>query len=993
MKLINGHLNTIYSFMNSAIQPQDFLDRIRENNCEYFSITERNNFFSLGYFLQNTQNSNLKPIFGLDLDLILEENKYRYILYPQNKEGLIELYKISHKILSNQDIYLKDVILIKNIFIVEHPLFGKYALTKDNSQTSLFSNYYFSFQYDKLAENEDFIAKNLNKCLIINHNVILDITENWIINILNHIENRNEKMFFEELQFDYEPKNQLETFLINQTNDFFKKCYIEFDKKQYVIPSFKNDENLSSIDYLKKLLAKNIKQKFSKETFTNVYSKRVSFEFDIIKKLKFEDYFLIIQDWVNWAKSNNIAIGPGRGSAAGSLICYLLNITEVDPIKHGLIFERFLNPDRVSMPDIDIDVQDNRRDEIIEYLINKYGFEYVASIVTFSSLGKKSAIRDVLRAYEISTIDINIISKSISNKPISLKEEYKTNKYFANALQNASKNDEAFASSLVDETSKLEGFYRQTGTHAAGIIIGHKKLTELIPTYVVDNNMLQTQISMEYLESFGLIKMDILGLKTLTTIKDLVDYINANKKSNFNLNQINYNDKLTFELLSTGNTIGIFQLEGYGMINAIRKIGISNFEDIVAIISLFRPGPMENIDEYAKRKQGKSQIPKVNDKYDAILANTYGVIVYQEQIMQIVQTVANMSFSQADLVRRAISKKDLTQMHKIKQEFIDKAVANHYSLKEATLIYDNIEKFADYGFNKSHAVAYATIAYQMAYLKAHFPLEFYASIISSAHGTHETIAKYVAEAQTMGIHILSPDINLSDSNAVIHNGKIILPFTMIKGIGPETVKQIVNNRREYGPYKDFEHFMIASSLIKQFGKSTIELLIKASVFRNFDLNQKSLLNAIDDNSNLTTIINVMKDTDEHKKLLKNYKPKCEIEKLSDDYTFDANNENELLGDVYNFSLTKKYEIEGQRLIDLHLFVEYVIYVYCSGVMKKQTSQGRTYYLINLQDSTQKISFAIYDNKLDYLQLNKKIVKVKLIKKEFNRYILKDWKFI
>jgi len=245
----------------------------------------------------------------------------------------------------------------------------------------------------------------------------------------------------------------------------------------------------------------------------------------------------------------------------------------------------------------------------------------------------------------------------------------------------------------------------------------------------------------------------------------------------------------------------------------------------------------------------------------------------------------------------------------------------------------------------------------------------------------------------MGIHILSPDINLSDSNAVIHNGKIILPFTMIKGIGPETVKQIVNNRKEYGPYKDFEHFMIASSLIKQFGKSTIELLIKASVFRNFDLNQKSLLNAIDDNSNLTTIINVMKDTDEHKKLLKNYKPKCEIEKLSDDYTFDANNENELLGDVYNFSLTKKYEIEGQRLIDLHLFVEYVIYVYCSGVMKKQTSQGRTYYLINLQDSTQKISFTIYDNKLDYLQLNKKIVKVKLIKKEFNRYILKDWKFI
>ena len=358
------------------------------------------------------------------------------------------------------------------------------------------------------------------------------------------------------------------------------------------------------------------------------------------------------------------------------------------------------------------------------------------------------------------------------------------------------------------------------------------------------------------------------------------------------------------------------------MIKAIKQVKIDSFNDIVAIISLYRPGPMDNLDSYALRKHKKEVIPMIHKDYDEILKSTYGIIIYQEQIMKIIQTVAKMSFSQADLIRRIISKKKIDDMQAIKDNFIESAINNNYSRKDAYEIFNNIEKFASYGFNKSHAVAYATLAYQLAYLKAHFPLEFYSSIISSAHGSHDNISKYVSEASNIGIKIESPEINNSYINATIKDNKIYLPLSMIKGMGPETSKLIIENREKYGPYLSFLHFMATTSLIKQFGLSSIELLIKANALRNFGYNQKTLLNEINDKNNelMLRLDNIKFNIEDNVEKLKkiNYVP---YEIIDDDFEYESNNESELLGQIYNFSLTKKYEVEGQRLIDLHIYTE------------------------------------------------------------------------
>ena len=992
MKLINGHLNTIFSFLKSTIDPQSLIIFLEKNEQQYFCITEFDNFFSLAFFKNNNLNGKLKPIFGLNINLSVNDNEYEYILYPQNFEGLLNLYSLSSDVLSNKKVSLSDVILLENIDIVEHPINGMYAKTK---QKFIYSNYYYSFEFNEIKEHEEFIKKNLNKCLIINHYCLFDELDNSIIKILSKEKQNNR--FLQSINFEFEINNQFEEFLINQTNDFLINHYFEVKNNNYIIPNFKNEENFDPSKFLVDLLKKQIKQKFNKDTWTLEYQNRLNLELNTIKSLKFENYFLIIQDWINWAKSNDILIGPGRGSAAGSLICYLLNITEIDPLKHGLIFERFLNKDRVSMPDIDTDVQDNKRQEIIKYIINKYGSENVSNIVTFSTLGKKSAIRDVLRINQanselITSNVINKISKSISAKNELITEEIKTNKYLNQELDNLK--DKSLKDKIIYETSKLEGLYRQTGTHAAGIIIGHKKISEIIPTYYVEDNVLQSQVSMEYLENFGLIKMDILGLKTLTTIKEILNNIKTNTGKDINLKTIDYNDAKTLYLLSQGDTLGIFQLESYGMIKAIKKIQINNFNDIVAIISLYRPGPMDNLNIYASRKLGKEPIPSIHKEYDRILKSTYGIIIYQEQIMQIMQVVAKMSFSEADTIRRIISKKKIDDMISIKNSFIKNAINNNYSEKDAIEIFNNIEKFASYGFNKSHAVAYATLAYQMAYLKAYYPLEFYSSIISSAHGDQDLISKYVSEASNAGIKIESPEINYSSNIAQIINNKIYLPLSMIKGMGPETTKLIIENRKKYGLYSSFLHFLACTSLIKQFGLSTLELLIQSNSLRNFKYNQKTLLTEISNKNNdlMLYLDNIKYKIEENLDSIKNkqYNPS---EIIEDDYDFELNNEIELLGQVYNFSLTKKYEVDGQRLIDLHKNNEYIIYLYCSKIIKKKTKFGNDYCTIYLQDSSQKIVFNIWNAKDDYLKMDNKIIKAKLIKKDAKDFILKEWSVI
>ncbi|QJG66444.1 DNA polymerase III subunit alpha [Mycoplasma phocoeninasale] len=996
MKLINLHLNTTYSFLKSCIQPEEFIDNLKKSDNEYFAVTEHHNLFSLAYFKKLCEGSSLKPIFGLECDVEIEGKLYKFIVFAKNIDDFEILKNLSYYLLSNHFIKFENLSPFSKLIFIEHPIFGYFKRT--NKKILLENHYYSLLPIDFENSAAALLSFGYDKCLLINHNAIFQFSDNEIIATLNLM--RKEEHFHDiyepcSFKLENEKKDAVLSELVNNTNEFAKSIYFEIPYHSYSLPKFQNDENLSSIEYLQNLLKKAITTKFSKDSWGQDYQIRLNHEFSVIKKMRLEDYFLIIQDWIKWSKNNDIAIGPGRGSAAGSLISYLLNITNVDPIRFNLIFERFLNIERVSMPDIDVDVQDDRRQDVINYLVNKYGFDNVANIVTFSSLGKKSAIRDVMRVNNISPKQIDSISKLISPDDKNLLEEYQNNSKFSLELARIDSEDSNLVDKILNVSNRISGFYRQSGTHAAGLVISSKPIIKFVPTLMVDETIQQTQVSMEYLEKFGLIKMDILGLKTLTTIKEIKDLIEKNLNIKVDLDNIPLNDQKTFSILSAGNSIGIFQLESAIMIRALEKIKVNDFEDIVAIISLNRPGPMVNIPKYAARKFGNETVPKINPEYDKIVANTYGIIVYQEQIMQIAQTVANMSFSEADNFRRIISKKKSDEMEDEKQKFINRSIQNNYSIDTATMIFKSIEKFADYGFNRSHAISYALISYQMAYLKAHYPLEFYAACISSAHGAHETISKYVNEAKKMNIRVVSPNIVDSEINAVIKDNAIILPLNMIKGIGSEIVKLVVNNRNENKSYINFQHALYCLLGSKSLGIATIRTLIEANAMRIFNINQQTLLKEIEsENSDLMLWLETNKNHpwDEIKDQIINYKPTNIFE---NDYKIEEENERRLLGQVYNASRTSNYEKVGSRFNDMHVGNEYVTTAVCLNVKLAITKQNKNYLILTFQDSTQTaVAFMWNANDEKYNEiknLKDKLVEIKVIKDRGDKIILKDWK--
>ncbi|WP_427902787.1 DNA polymerase III subunit alpha [Metamycoplasma alkalescens] len=992
MKLLNLHLNTTFSFLESTISVDEAIKKAKEEQVEYLVFSEKNHFFSLAEANLKCIKNGIKPIFGLDVFLTVDNEEYQFNLFAKNSAAFDNLKLLSYYLLDDKKISLNEIFEnYKDIIVIENPNLSYY---KKQKKEILNPNYYIGIDINEIKEYENLLQKN-KQVLIFNNFNTLDFQDFSILELLNKISNKNNFLKLQTpLFFNYEKEDDLTMQLILQTNEFIKNLYFPFLKKEYQLLSYENNENLNSKDYLKFLLVKKIKSSNELENLFNQieYKNRLKKELEIINLLNFEDYFLIIQDWVNWAKNHDISIGPGRGSSAGSLISFVLGITEIDPIKYGLIFERFLNPKRISMPDIDIDVQDDKRMEIINYLINKYGYERVNNIVTFSTLGKKSAIRDILRAYNISPIKINQISKLIPSNEDTLIEEVNKNLTLNKELEQLNPHDSTFKNKIINQTTRISGFYRQIGTHAAGIVIAKNPTIELIPISKKPDNFLQTQISMEYLEYFGLIKMDILGLKTLTTIKEIEAHIKKNTQQIIDWNVIGYFDKKTFALLSSGNTAGVFQVESPIMIKALKEIKVDTFNDIAAVISLNRPGPMAYVSNYAKRKAKKEEIPKISKEYDDILNETYGIIIYQEQIMQIAQKIANMSFEEADLLRKIISKKQANEMLAIKKDFIERASKNNYDKKVVEEIFNNIERFADYGFNKSHAIAYSMLTFKMAYLKANYPLEFFASCISSANGAQTTIAKYFNEARKMGIEIITPNINKSYEHATIEKNQIILPLGLIKGIGPEIVKLIVENRNNVGEYKNFLHCFFNLSKIKSFGKAALETLIKANALRDFNLSQATMLKEIDQKSDSSIFIkqNLPKNPQEILDKLLDFEPENDEIDNEDEL---RKNEIELLGQNYSFIPTLKYEKQNQRLIDTRIGNEYILIAECTDVLEKISKYKKPYQQLYFQDSSLRVVSYMYKIDPELKNLKNKLVQIKFIKKTENEIILKEWKVI
>ncbi len=572
------------------------------------------------------------------------------------------------------------------------------------------------------------------------------------------------------------------------------------------------------------------------------YEKRLAFELDVITKMKFPGYFLIVSDFIKWAKAKGIPVGPGRGSGAGSLVAYVLTITDLDPFRFNLLFERFLNPERVSMPDFDIDFCQDRRGEVIDYVQQRYGRDRVAQIITFGKLQARMVTRDVGRVLQMPYGQVDRLSKLIPNNPANPVT-------LAQAIDGEPKLQEErdrdpTVKTLFEIALKLEGLYRNASTHAAGVVIGDRPLEELVPLYRDPRSDIPaTQFNMKYVEKAGLVKFDFLGLKTLTVIEKAQKLIRL-REASFDIDRIPYDDTKTYEMLGHGDTVGVFQLESSGMRDVLKKMRADRIEDIIAIVALYRPGPMDNIPRYIACKKGEEEPDYLHPMLEPILKETYGIMVYQEQVMQIAQVLSGYSLGEADLLRRAMGKKIKAEMDAQKERFVSGAEKKGVDPKQADYIFELVQKFAGYGFNKSHAAAYAVVSYQTAYLKANYPVEFLAASMTLDMGNTDKLMLFRREAQRVGVKVIPPSINASGVDFAVSKGQIVYSLAALRNVGAGAIEHLVRVREEGGPFRSLGDFAkrIDPKLVN---KRALESLAKAGAFDALNPNRAQVLDAVE----------------------------------------------------------------------------------------------------------------------------------------------------
>ncbi len=645
--------------------------------------------------------------------------------------------------------------------------------------------------------------------------------------------------------------------------------------------------------------------------FTNIeYLQRLDYELRMINEMGYSDYFLIVADYVKFAKKTGIPVGPGRGSAPGSLVSYALFITDVDPIKFNLLFERFLNPARKTMPDIDIDFSDIRREEIIEYLRNKYGANRVANIITFQTIQAKQALRDIGRIYKFSPRTIEAMAKSLPDSKLDLRTAFKRIPAFKQVILSDKECLE-----IVKLATKIEGLIRQSGMHPAGIVLNDEDIRESLPVLETNGHLI-TQYEMDHLETQGFLKMDILGLRNLTIIDNCLKLIKQNHHVALTLETLPYDDPKIFDLIRSGLTMGIFQLESDGMRHAIREIKPTTFDDIVVLLAIFRPGPMDNIKSYAARKDGLENVSILHTQLNDILMPTYGIIIYQEQIMQIAERMAGFSLSEADLFRRAVSKKDAGKLSELQESFVEGAIRKGYNPAHATSVFNHIYKFADYGFNKSHSVAYAILACQMAYLKVYYPYEFYASILATSSALNDTkFSNYIEELQQLKVTIVNPDINRSSQSFNVFNKKLYFPLNAIRGISNDLAEAIIEARDDQ-PFANFYDFIKRLYTYKISAKQ-IEHLIDAGAFDSLNKSRATLRASIN-NGLQNAAIHSSLNANEGGLLQDNHIPSAKLVSAPDDMIENVDKELAVLGIVLSASpfKHKKTLLKGYNLVSI-----------------------------------------------------------------------------
>lgn len=832
MNYIPLRVKTNYSLLTSLIDIEKLILKCKSMNLNAVAICD-DNMYGVMEFYKCALKNGIKPIIGLDITI----DEKNILLYAKNYNGYQNLCYIS----SNDKTYdiLKensnDLILIVPYESID--IYDKLSKT--------FEDIYVS--YKTIEERNNIKDK---KCVFANVIRCLDKEDKEYLKYLYMIKDGKKISDKEEYIFDdndYLLENSLDYInkadLINY-KIIYEMCTLEIEKKDDLLPKYNYGTDFDEFKYLTELCKKGLLKRFNNKVPMK-YADRLMYELDVINKMGFCNYFLVVWDFIKYSKQNNILVGPGRGSAAGSLVSYSLGITDIDPIKYNLFFERFLNPERVTMPDIDVDFDASKRDFVIDYVISKYGNKNVAQIITFSTLKSKQVIRDVSRIFDIDTKIVDSFVKLIDSN-LSLSDNKKNN------LISSELSKDILLSRVYDVAMHLEGLKRQTSIHAAGVIISSKNLDRYIPITKISDNEYITGYTMNYLEELGLLKMDFLAIDNLTLISELLDEI---KEVDFN--KIPLDDKLTIDLFKRINTDGIFQFESSGMKNVLRKFNVSSFDDLVAAIALFRPGPMENIDSYVRRKEGKEKIEYIHESLKPILESTYGIIIYQEQIMQIANVMAGYSLGEADILRRAMGKKSHEIMLNEKEKFISRSINNGYTKEVSTKVFDLIYKFADFGFNKSHSVGYATVAFKMAYLKAHYPNYFMSHLLNMVIGNDIKTKQYINECKFQNINVLTPCINDSESKYKTEGNSIRFSLEAIYNVGHLACMQIINERKN-GKYKDFFDF-VKRCYGKSINKRVLESLIYSGSFDSFGYNHKTLINNIEIAINYAELV---KDLDE-----------------------------------------------------------------------------------------------------------------------------------
>jgi DNA polymerase-3 subunit alpha len=857
-------VQTSYSFNGSLLDVDPWIARAKEYGYTALGIADEHNLYAAIKFYQGCLDAGIKPILGSVLGVqTIHGGKTTFLFIAKTNLGYRNLLKlVSVANTAGPEIPWENVMEWKDgLAVIALPDRGDLSaaiLANDLSLAAdLFRQYRRTFETFYLGiDLSDFVSemriapifRTLGECVIVHRVHYLDkddlLASKVLSMILKDEKVTEEGMFVtEEALHDFKTPAELTALYaedgeaIRTTERLIESVHVTIDFDRTCLPKYPVPENRKSADYLRALATKGLEKRLSvKETQKypwEQYRERLDYELSVIESMGFCDYFLIVWDFVLYAKKHGILVGPGRGSAAGSLVSFSLGITDIDPLEHRLYFERFLNPERITMPDIDTDFPDDRRDDVIRYVVEKYGKDHVSNIIAFGTFQGKSAIRDTGRILHVSDNVINEITGYVSEADNSIEEFKKNHPEKYRFLM-----ESPDTARLLQVSERIAGLPRHVSTHAAGIVITDQPLTEYSPVQNGLMGMYQTQYEAIDLERIGLLKIDFLGIRNLTTIDRVLRLIEAKTGEKINIYRLPLKDEPTFRLLRDVHTLGIFQLESEGMMNLLRKLQVRSFEDIAVAVALFRPGPMENIPTYLRRRNGEETVVYPHPDLEKILKDTHGIIVYQEQIMQIAHDFAGFTLGEADVLRRAVSKKKEEVLQQERQRFVTKCVGKGYSQTVANEIYDYIVKFANYGFNKNHSVVYALVAYWMAYLKAHYPTYFMGVLLDSAIGSAAATADYIRECRKMNIKVLPPRINESQPHFVMENGNLRYPYLGIRNIGAvaaETIQQIKGDK----PFTGFLDFLgRAQGLLNS---RAIESLILVGMFDDFGQTKKTLM--------------------------------------------------------------------------------------------------------------------------------------------------------